>query len=162
MDVFTGIDSIFYIKYDGLWCPISCEVSSPMSETVEMINTTTRDNAGWKTEKPTLQSYSISISAVLKRDIDNEFISYNKIRQLKRNRTLIEWKRVLINGLYIDYGKAYIVDISDSNTVGEEITFDLSLNGYGKPLESTDLQYVLAEEIETLIGDKDNNLIEVK
>ena len=136
MDVFTGIDSIFYIKYDGLWCPISCEVSSPMSETVEMINTTTRDNAGWKTEKPTLQAYSISIDAVEKKDNYNEIVSYRKVRKFKRDRIKIEWKRETIANYLIDSGFGYVTEISDGNTVGEEITFNFTISGFGKPNEN--------------------------
>ena len=133
-----GEDSLFYIKYNNIWCPIACETSNSFSENVEMINTTTRDNAGWKSELPTNQSYSISLEAVLTiLTIDDKTanlkLSYNKIRKMKRERTLIEWKRETFGGLYIDSGKAYIVDISDANAVGEVITFSLQLNGFGKP-----------------------------
>ena len=134
-----GEDSLFYIKYNDVWCPIACETSNSFSETVEMINTTTRDNAGWKTEIPTNQSFSISLEAVLTIDdktANSNVLSYYKIRKMKRERTLIEWKRETLGGWYIDSGKAYIVDISDANAVGEDITFSLQLNGFGKPLES--------------------------
>lgn len=157
-----GTESIFYIKDEGLWKPISCEVSSPMTESVEMLNTTTRDNAGWKTEKPTMQMYSISIEAVLVDDMDfPAILSYSKLREKKRNRELIEWKRELLNGLYIDYGKAHITTISDANTVGEEISFSMELNGFGKPLTDTARVFVLGEDKTTLIANN-NNLIETK
>ena len=149
MEVFTGIDSIFYIKYDGLWCPISCEVSSPMSETVEMINTTTRDNAGWKTEKPTLQAYSISIDSVEKKDNYNEIVSYRKVRKFKRDRIKIEWKRETITNYLVDSGFGYITEISDGNTVGEEITFNFTISGFGKPIENElpDIYSIYSDEI---------------
>ena len=91
-----GEDPLFYIKYNDVWCPIACKTSNSFSETVEMINTTTRDNAGWKTEIPTNQSFSISLEAVLTIDdktANSNVLSYNKIRKMKRDRTLIEWKR---------------------------------------------------------------------
>ena len=163
MSRILGEDSIFYVKMNGEWLPISCETSSPMSENVEMLNTTTRDNNGWRTEKPTLQSYSISVEALLQ--LDDEFpdsgiVSYNKLRQMKRNRELIEWKRETFGGWYIDQGKAYITNISDSNAVGEEITFSMSLSGFGEPLTDSARVDVLGEDENTLIG-VDNNLIKV-
>lgn len=158
-----GKESIFYIKYENIWFPISCEISSPLSESVEMINTTTRDNGGWKTEKPTIQSYSIQIDAVLVDDRDYpQLLSYSKLRKIKRNRNLLEWKRTLLNGIYIDTGNAYISAISDANTVEETITFSLTLTGFGKPTEETGVIYVLGENSEILIGNKDSNLIETK
>ena len=131
-----GIESLFYIKYNGIFVPISCEVSSPISETAEMMETTTRDNQGWRTSKPTLQSYSIPVDGLMKRDDYEQILSYRKLRKMKRDRTLIEWQRRTIVGFLIDYGKAYISEISDSNTVGEEITFSMTLEGFGKPEEN--------------------------
>ena len=163
MSRILGEDSIFYVKMNGEWLPISCETSSPLSENVEMLNTTTRDNNGWRTEKPTLQSYSISVEALLQLDDespDSGIVSYNKLRQMKRNRELIEWKRETFGGWYIDQGKAYITEISDSNAVGEEITFSMSLSGFGEPLTDSARVDVLGEDENTLIG-VDNNLIKV-
>ena len=162
MEVLKGEDSIFFIKYNNVWCPIACETSNSFSESVEMMNTTTRDNGGWKTELPTMQSYSISLEAVLKIDNEtenNNILSYNKIRQMKRNRELIEWKRETWAGWYIDSGKAYIVDIGDSNAVGEEITFSLSLNGFGAPLEDSARIFVLGENNTVIIGNNNNEII---
>lgn len=158
-----GEESIFFVKYNGVWCPISCETSSPISENVEMLNTTTRDNAGWKTEEPTLQSYTIAIDAVLQLDDelpDSGVVSYNKLRIMKRNRELVEWKRETFGGWYIDEGKAYITEISDSNAVGEEITFSLSLSGFGMPTTDTARVDVLGEDEQTLIA-VNNDLIQV-
>ena len=131
-----GEESIFYIKYSNVWLPISCEVSSPISESTEMINTTTRDNQGWKTEKPTMQSYTIAVDAVEKRDDFLNLISYRKIRQLKRDRSLIEWKRETLGFYLIDSGFGHISEISDSNAVGEEISFNFTINGFGRPREN--------------------------
>lgn len=158
-----GEDSIFFIKYNNVWCPIACETSNAFSENVEMMNTTTRDNGGWKTELPTLQSYSITLDAVLSIDdetANSNVLSYNKIRKMKRDLTLIEWKRETWKGWYIDEGKAHIVDVSDSNTVGEDITFSLKLNGFGKPLDGTARVNVLGADSDTMVTDNDNNLIQ--
>ena len=56
-----GKESIFFIKHQGEWCPISCETTNSMSENVKMIGTTTRDNEGWETSLPISQSYTFSL-----------------------------------------------------------------------------------------------------
>lgn len=155
-----GENSIFFIKYNNIWCPIACETSNSFSESVEMINTTTRDNGGWKTELPTIQSYSISLEAVLTIDdqtANSNVLSYNKIRKMKRDLALIEWKRETCGGWYIDEGKAHIVDISDANAVGEVITFSLTLNGFCKPLESDARIRVLSNVAKTMIYIQEEN-----
>ena len=60
-------------------------------------------------------------------------LSYDSLKKLKRNRTLLEWK-IEGNIPSVDYGKCYIQDISEANTVGEFLTFSGSLLGYGIPL----------------------------
>lgn len=128
-----GKDSIFFIKYNDIWTPISCEVSSPISEDSEDISTTTRENGGWRTSLPTMQGYSLTVSGVLKVDTNTSMLSYYKLREMKRDKTVFEWARRLLDGVYIDSGKAYISSISDSNTVNEDIKFDMTLTGFGKP-----------------------------
>lgn len=149
MKHFQGVESIFFIKQDDVWFPISCEVSSPISESIEMLNSTTRDNAGWKTERPSQQSYSISIDAVQTKDNYADIISYRKIRKLKRERKKIEWKRETVTNYLVDSGFGYVTEISDSNTVGEEITFNFSISGFGKPInnELPDIYSIYSDEI---------------
>lgn len=149
MEHHQGLESIFYIKYDGFWCPISCEISSPMTEDTEMLNTTTRDNAGWKTERPIGQSYSFSIDAVVTKDNYNDIVSHRKIRKFKRDRTKIEWKRETIENYLIETGFGYIPNVSDVNTVGEELTFNFTISGFGKPIENEipDIYSIYSDDI---------------
>lgn len=148
-ELLKGKNSIFYIKYDNIWTPIGCEKASPMTENAEMLDTTTRDNAGWKTSIPTLQGYSFAIEAMAKRDDVEGVISYRKIRKLKRERTLIEWQRRTEVGYLIDFGKGHITNIGDSNDVAGEISFSLTIEGFGKPEENViaDNYYVYADDI---------------
>lgn len=144
-----GEESVFFIKHSGIWCPISCEIGSPISEQSEMISTTTRDNKGWKTAKPTLQSYTISVDGTVVRDDFENKLSYRKLRKMKRDRELIEWQRRTGEGYLIDFGKAHITQISDSNSAGDEITFSMELEGYGRPEENviTDNYYIYSDAI---------------
>lgn len=141
-----GSESLFYIKKNDVYFPVGCLTSSPLSETVEMIGSTTRENEGWKTSLPTNQSYSIELSGLMVMDDEdsgNEVLSYRELRAKKRNKELIEWKRTTLGGYYIDGGKAYITAISDSDEADGFITFSASLVGFGKPVEEDGIRRVL-------------------
>ena len=134
-----GRETILQIKYNDFWCPISCETSSPMSEDAEMMDVTTRDNKGWRTSMPTMQSYTIEFSGKTIYEGGENTLSYYRLREMKRDRTLLEWRRVTIDGGYLDWGKAYVSSISDANEVEGFQTFSASLVGYGKPEYSQDV-----------------------
>lgn len=143
-----GIESLFYVKKGGEFLLCACLTSSPLSESVDMIDTTTRDNFGWKTSLPTNHQYNIEISGLMMMDdVDsgNNVVSYRELRNMHRNNELIEWKRETLSGYYVDSGKSYITAISDSDEADGFITFNASLVGYGKPDESNKRIYVLGE-----------------
>lgn len=148
MKPIKGIYSMFYVMKNGDYLPCACLTSSPLSESVDMIDTTTRDNDGWKTSLPTNQGYTIELSGLMimdDSDSGNNVVSYRELRGMKRNRQLIEWKRETLSGYYIDSGKAYITAISDSDEADGFITFNASLTGYGKPDESNKRIYILGD-----------------
>lgn len=140
MEFFKGEDRILYLKLLGSWLPIACLTDNPFSETSEFIDTTTRDNGGWTTSRPNMQSYNISFNGLqLNTSVAGgtfTVISYDKLKQLKRSKTLLDWK---IEGNFpvVDYGKAYIQELSEANAVDEFLTFSGSLVGFGIPLTTT-------------------------
>lgn len=165
MKLIKGEESLFYIKKGQEWVPLACLTSNNFSESAETIDTTTRENRGWKTVLPTMQSYTIAIEGfMVKDDVDsgNSVLSYRELRTLKRDRVKIEWQIKTLEGWYVDSGFGYILDISDSNSVESMIGFSATIQGFGKPLESTDKQYVLGVDPSTMIVDNNNNLIETK
>ena len=141
MDFYKGEDRILYIKQNGSWLPIGCLTSNSMEESSEMMDTTTRDNQGWETSRPVMQNYSISFEGVQINTtmVGGEFgvASYDKLKLLKRDRVLLDWK--IQGSIYpiVDYGKFHITGISDANPVGDIITFSGSATGFGKPLVTT-------------------------
>lgn len=140
MEFYKGEDRILYLKLLGAWLPIACLTDNPFSETSEFIDTTTRDNGGWTTSRPNMQSYNISFNGLqLNTSVacgTFTVISYDKLKQLKRSKTLLDWK---IEGNFpvVDYGKAYIQELSEANAVDEFLTFSGSLVGFGIPLTTT-------------------------
>jgi len=133
MGFINGDIELLYFKIDGIYTPIGCLTSNSFNEEVDMLNTTTRQDAGWESSRPTMQRYSISFAGLVTDDINfGNVVSYASIRNLKRQRTLIDWKISRGNG-YDDYGQAYITNISDSAEVESFVSFEGSMVGYGEP-----------------------------
>ena len=110
MELIKGSQSLFYIVKNGIEIPVGCLTSNPIDESAEMMETTTRDNEGWRTSIPMMQSYSIALEGFMTMDDPNSvknIISYRELRKIKRNREQIVWKIKTLNGLYVDSGKAY-------------------------------------------------------
>lgn len=118
--------------------PIACLTSNGIEESTETIETTTRDNKGWKTDKALVQSYSIpfaglQINTTVAGGVFN-VASYDKIKKLKREKILLDWK---IQGtIYpiVDYGQGIITQLSSTESVGEFLSFSGLILGFGKPL----------------------------
>jgi hypothetical protein len=159
----NGSNRVLFIKWEDEFLPIGCLTSDSFSENVEMLSTTTRDNAGWATSVPTNQSYNISFDGLV---INTNFnggdfnkVSLDRLRELKRSRTLIEWKSEDVDKIFVDSGKGYITDLSDSANIDEFISFNGSIVGFGEPNSTTASSFYLQDGSENLIQDGNNNLI---
>lgn len=166
MEHFKGEERILYIKILGEYVPIGCLSENSFTEGAETIDTTTRDNGGWKTSKPTMQNYSITFSGIQVNSTiavgDLNVASYDRLKELKRGRILLEWKLQGATFPIVDYGKAFLTDISEAAVVNELITFSGTLNGFGKPLmASTALVLLNNGNPSAIIQDGNTNLIKV-
>jgi hypothetical protein len=166
MEHFKGEQRILYIKISGDYIPIGCLSDNSFSESSETIDTTTRDNAGWSTSRPTMQNYSISFNGIQVNSTvaggDLNVASYDRLKELKRDRQLLEWKIQGDTFPIVDYGKAYLIDISEAAPVNELITFSGTLNGYGQPLMAA-ISLVLLNngDPSVIVQDGNTNLIQV-
>lgn len=150
-----GSYSVLYIKWEGNFLPIGALTSDSFSEEIEMLDTTTRDNYGWKTSTPTSQSYNISFEGLIENtnfdEGDSTKISLDRLKILKRNRTLIEWKTQDSNLVFIDSGFGYITSLSKTSNIDEFISFTCEIDGFVAPVSDTSgedyLQYELQHEI---------------
>jgi hypothetical protein len=164
MDYYKGEDRILYLKISGSYMPIACLTDNPFSESSEFIDTTTRDNVGWKTSRPMMQGYSISFnglqvnSTVVGGNFD--VISLDKLKVLKRAKILLDWK---IEGNFpiVDFGKCYIRDLSEGNAVGEFITFSGTLEGFGIPNMTTSGINIInsGNPDEVIVTNEDGNIV---
>lgn len=159
-----GTYRLIYIEWDSEYLPIGCLTNDSFNENVEMLDTTTRDNNGWKTSTPTNQSYSISFDGLI---INTNFnggdftkISYDRLRVLKRSRTLINWKIQDVNLTFVDSGQGYITDLGGSSSVDEFITFTCSIQGYGEPISESKQVFRLTDgQGNNLTDGQGNNLV---
>tara|TARA_R110000868_G_C10461211_1_gene727402 strand:+ start:54 stop:566 length:513 start_codon:yes stop_codon:yes gene_type:complete len=147
MDYYNGNDRILYIKQQGNWLPVGCLTSNSLSESAEMLATTTRDNDGWATSRPAMQTYSISFEGL---QINTTIAggtftvaSYDKLKLLKRSKILLDWKIQGATFPTVDYGKCYITEISEASAVDEFLSFSGSMVGYGLPKTKTVGEFVL-------------------
>lgn len=141
MNFINGNDRILYLKTNGIYMPVGCLTSNGITEDSEMIDTTTRDNKGWKTQRPLVQSYSIPFSGV---QINSTVVggnfniaSYDKLVAFKRNKLLLEWKIQGVKFPVVDYGFAYLSNIESTESVEEFMSFSGTLIGFGMPLTTS-------------------------
>lgn len=163
---YKGEERILYVKILGNYIPIGCLSDNSFSESVEMLDTTTRDNNGWATSKPTMQNYSLSFSGIQVNSTvaggSLDVASYDRLKELKRGRQLIEWKLQGATFPIVDYGSAYITELSEAAAVGELITFSGSLTGFGQPFMATTALVLLNNgDPSVIVEDGNTNLIEV-
>jgi hypothetical protein len=132
-----GEDRILYLLISGVFYPIGCLSENSFSESSEMLDTTTRESNGWATAQAVKQAYSISFNGLqINTTIsggDTSKLSYDVLKQIKRNREKVQWKIQGTQVPSIDYGYCNISEISESTAVNEFITFTGTLTGFGRP-----------------------------
>ena len=141
-DFKNGTYKLLYIYVSGEYYPVGCLTSNSFSEQSDMLETTTRQNAGgWKTSIPTNQSFSISFSGLITtNDRSGTILTYEDIKTLKRNKTLINWKSNSEVTGYSDFGMGYINSLSNDAEIDSLISFSAEIVGYGEPVTQLDTQ----------------------
>ena len=137
MNFFNGLHSILSLDIGDGFKPVACLLDTNLSESVEMLDTTTRDNAGWNTSTPTNQSFELSFSGIAINTLfggDTTKYSYDILKFIKRNKTLFDWKITNIVNGDIDYGKGYLTSLNGTYNIDEFISFDGNIKGYGIPV----------------------------
>lgn len=161
----NGTDNILYIKFNEEldFYPIGCLTSNDFTEDSETLDTTTRDNKGWKTQVATNQSYSISFSGLVINTIfakgDFEKISYDRLKLIKRNRLIIDWKIQDSELQFIESGKGQIINLSSPSNIDEFVSFDATLQGYGEPISETGKIYSIQDGSGNSLQDGNNKSI---
>ena len=91
-----------------------------------------------------------------------QLVSYDRLRQIKRNRERITWRVRSLNpfvGKFYDEGEGYIVDISEENAAGIDSTFNGTIQMWGEPKVIAN-NLALAADALNFLEDGNDNLIE--
>jgi predicted secreted protein len=115
---------ILSIDSGGGFVEIACLTDNSMSETADMLDTTTRDNEGWRTYRPGAQTGSIDFSGVLE---TSGSLTFDGLRVLARAGTLIDWKVSSTEGGDTYSGEGYISSLSEEASVESFVTFSGSI-----------------------------------
>jgi len=89
----NGSYNKIFIELDGVYLPIGMLTGNSFTESTDELDSTTRDNNGWKTQVQTNQSYSFDCSGIVINTIftagDFTKISYDRLKLMKRNKKII-------------------------------------------------------------------------
>lgn len=142
MSFYKGSERVLYLLVDTDYIPVGCLTDNSFTETVDMIDTTTQENNGWSTSRPTTQSFSVDFTGIQINTlfINGDFgkVSYDYLKEIKRARTLSTWRLSTLNGVFIEDFRGYITDLGESASMGDVLTFDGSIQGYGEPESTSD------------------------
>ena len=149
---FKGYEQILYVGGeigDGpveppVYEPVTCLTNTSFSESSDILETTTRDNAGWKSAIPTNQGYTVSFDGIAFNSLVDSLagkLSWDRLKILKRSRIRFFWELRIQGGDYIDFGTGYLVELSaDAPADGNSfITFSGTILGYGVPQQRSNL-----------------------
>lgn len=135
MELYKGEQHILYISIDGEFVPVGCLTDNTFNENLSTLVTTSKIKDGWTTSRGSSQEYSITFNG-----LSNSSYVLSKLSFLKRTKTLIEWRIDYFTVLETGFG--YIMDLQESATVDEIITFNGTLQGYGEPFVYDDDLYL--------------------
>jgi predicted secreted protein len=144
-DFKKGTDKLLFLYIGDVYVPIGCLTTNSFSEESEMLDTTTRQNAGgWRTSIPTLQSFNISFDGIVSRTNKNgSIVSYDDLQTLKRTKVKVNWKTNSEKVGYSDFGMGYINVLSNNAEIDSFISFSAEIIGYGEPVTQLDTQSTL-------------------
>lgn len=151
-----GDDVFLYIKVDGTFMPICCLIDNPLDESTEEIETTARGSGGFRSYIPGVQDYRIQFSAFM--IIDVGFLSYDGVKNLKRNREIFEWMLADADYNIADSGQGFFSSLNMTNQTGDVVTFSGTITPYVGGVSGIS---VWSQDGINGVQDGNNNLIEI-
>ncbi len=144
-DFYKGDGSILYIDFNGSFAPMACLTTHSVSEVTDSLETSvsTAENGNWRTFTPDFQSYSLQASGLMINDQAGEFanrLSLPKMKTLKRSGTVFKWEILTNNGEFVEAGNGFITSLTENASVGDFITFEVSIQGVGQLLSAGDMK----------------------
>jgi hypothetical protein len=124
----------FTINFEGLQVPTIFQANSDVIFFSTMIISVLNNDYNYlvSDEAPTIATYILD---VVEMQNPNQLVSYDRLRQIKRNREKITWRIFSpeIGTQFIDEGEGFIANISESSPVNNDASFSGSIMGWGVP-----------------------------
>jgi predicted secreted protein len=151
-----GTYNILYIDFGEGFLPVGFLTSNSLNEEIDFLDSTTRDNEGWKTQTMTNQSYSLEFEGLVSLSVaevfsDSSKVGFDRLQLIKRNRQLVNWVSINFNNGITDRGKAQVTSLSSQSTVDEFMTFSANMQGFGEIINNQDLSGLLEFNLEEKI-----------
>lgn len=142
MAFILGSENILHIRRNGgVFQQVGFLTVNSFESDAQFLPTTTRANAGFKTEIPVEVSSSIGFSAIIAEDSDlTSKIGYKEIAEIRDGFERIEWKLEVFGKNFTRYGLGYFSSLSEESPIDGFISFDGSINVYGSILELEDVE----------------------
>lgn len=125
-----GDDIILYINTVNGYLPVMCLLDNPIEESTEVIETTSRGSGGFRSYIGGVQDYSISFSAHVIND--QNLVSYEHIKQLKRGIIVFDWVMRNEDYSFSETGKGFISNLSLQTATKEIVTFNATITPSGE------------------------------
>lgn len=136
-----GAENILYIKIDDTFIPFACLTNNSFTEDVEMLETTTRANNGWKTSRPNAQSFSVSFEGLQINTTQSggqtTKASYDRLKAIKRSRELQTFRIITSEGLFVEDFQGHITSIGEAAPVDDFLSFSGEILGWSEPTSSS-------------------------
>ncbi len=161
MDFLNGFTRVLYIKVSGVYIPIGCLTDNSFNEELNLIPTTTREANGWETSRPTSQNYSIDFSGLqINTAFDGgnaNYLSHDRLKNIKRTRVIFEWKIASNDGLFVDEGKGFISSLSEAAPAEGFLEFSGTITGFGEPTFNSDLASYVFQDANNFVFTDSND-----
>ncbi len=110
-------------------------VSDSWSTQAEMLETTTRENNGFRSYVPAGLQSTINATCVLFQDADlTSKIGYKDLRTILEAQESIEYKLEIVGENYLYYGVMYIESLGDTADVSDLLTFEIAFRLTSQPV----------------------------
>lgn len=133
MSLVAGENFIFYIYDGGIWKMYVCARSGNMSINTETIETTVTGSGNYKTNEPTVHSFTASIDGVISLNVSGSLgIADLQALQLNKTKLLCRFTQTSQAGdTYVKEAYFFITNSTDTGSFDGVATFNLSLIGTG-------------------------------
>lgn len=136
-----GKHRLLYIKRPGdpAFRRVGFLLVNSWNTSVGFLPTTTRNNKGYKTQRPVEKESTIAFTAVLFQDGDLAAkLGYKELREMLDLDELFTWKLEAAGESFTDVGRGHLQSLGEAADWQDSVFFEGSILNYGKPFSDVD------------------------